>query len=265
MEPLKNHSAPAKNPQAAWVVIPTYNEAGNLPAMAAAIMALPVPGLQLLFVDDDSPDGTGKLAEEQVRRFPERIAVLHRRGQRGLGQAYVAGFRAVLERGATAVVQMDCDFSHQPADVPRLLAGLAEADLVIGSRYVPGGSVDSRWGVNRKLLSAWANFYARAILGLRGVRDVTAGFRAWRRQTLQGLGLERVLSQGYVFQVEMTYVAWRLGYTITELPIFFPDRQVGESKMTIPVKFEAAVRVWDVRRRHRRLTPADRESEDREV
>lgn len=263
MEPLKNHFAPPKTLQAVWVVIPTYNEAGNLPAMAAAIMALQVPGLRLLFVDDDSPDGTGELAEEQARRFPERIAVLHRQGQRGLGRAYVAGFRAVLERGATAVVQMDCDFSHQPADVPRLLAGLVDTDLVIGSRYVPGGSVDSHWGVNRKLLSAWANFYARTILGLHGVRDVTAGFRAWRRQALQELGLERILSQGYVFQIEMTYVAWRLGYTITELPIFFPDRQVGESKMTIPVKFEAAVRVWDVRHRHRRLTPADRE-EDRE-
>ncbi len=257
--PLKNPSAPPKTTQAVWVVIPTYNEAGNLPAMAAAIMALQSPGLHLLFVDDDSPDGTGELAEEQAQRFPERIAVLHRRGQRGLGRAYVAGFRTALERGATAVVQMDCDFSHQPADVPRLLAGLADADLVIGSRYVPGGSVDSHWGVNRKLLSAWANFYARAILGLRGVCDVTAGFRAWRRQTLQGLGLERILSQGYVFQIEMTYVAWRLGYTLTELPIFFPDRQVGESKMTIPVKLEAAVRVWDVRLRHRRLTPADRE------
>lgn len=242
-----------------WVVIPTYNEADNIRAMGEALMALPVPDLHLLFVDDDSPDGTGALGDALAAAYPDRVHILHRVNRpRGLGRAYVAGFRYALEAGATAIVQMDCDFSHQPQDVPRLLAALAEADLVIGSRYVPGGAVDPEWGFNRRLLSWWANVYARTILGIRGVRDVTGGFRAWRRATLEGMALERIRSQGYVFQVEMTYVAWRLGYRIVELPIFFPDRRKGASKMSIPVKVEAALRVWEVRWRHRALHPSSR-------
>ncbi len=241
-----------------WVVIPTYNEADNIRPMGEALMALPLP-LHLLFVDDDSPDGTGALGDALAEAFPGRIHILHRVGEpRGLGRAYIAGFRYALEGGAGAIVQMDCDFSHQPSDVPRLLAALEEADLVIGSRYVPGGAVDPTWGMNRKLLSWWANLYARTILGIRDVRDVTGGFRAWRRETLLGMDLGRILSQGYVFQVEMTYVAWKLGYRITELPIFFPDRRQGESKMSIPVKVEAALRVWEVRWRHRGLRPTMR-------
>lgn len=240
-----------------WIVIPTYNEAENIGPMAEALMALPLEGLSLLYVDDASPDGTGELAEALTRRFSDRVHILHRLGERGLGRAYVDGFRYALERGAQSVVQMDCDFSHQPQDIPRLLEALDAADLVIGSRYVPGGATDPRWGMGRKLLSGWANFYARAILGL-GIRDATAGFRAWRRETLLGIGLERIMSQGYVFQVEMTYVTSRLGYTIREIPIFFPDRRIGQSKMTVPVKIEAALRVWQVRWRHRRLRPMDR-------
>lgn len=241
-----------------WVVVPTYNEASNIEALAAALLALDVPGLRVLFVDDASPDGTGQLAAGLAAQHPDRIAVLHRQGARGLGRAYVAGFRDVLDRGASAVVQMDCDFSHQPQDVPRLLAALADADLVIGSRYVSGGGVDPTWGLNRKALSSWGNFYARTILGQRSVNDATAGFRAWRRETLEGIGLERILSQGYVFQVEMTYVAWKLGYRLVEIPIFFPDRRAGVSKMTIPVKIEAALRVWEVRWRHRGLSREQR-------
>jgi dolichol-phosphate mannosyltransferase len=243
-----------------WVVIPTYNEAGNVRRMSAALMELDVPHLHLLFVDDASPDGTGQILDDLTEQYRPRLSVIHRTGPKGLGRAYVTGFQQVLEEGATSVVQMDCDFSHQPRDVPRLLESLRKADLVIGSRYVKGGSVDPDWSLNRKALSSWANFYSRTILGLREVADTTAGFRAWKRQTLEGLGLERIQSQGYVFQVEMTYAASRLGYRIEEIPIFFPDRQVGESKMTIPVKLEAALRVWEVRWRHRGLTPQDRHS-----
>lgn len=243
---------------APWVVVPTYNEAANIEALAAALMALEVPQLRVLFVDDASPDGTGALADALAQQYPGQIAVLHRQGPRGLGRAYIAGFQEVLQRGASVVIQMDCDFSHQPQDVPRLLAALEEADLVIGSRYVSGGGVDPSWGFNRKALSSWGNFYARTILGLRTINDATAGFRAWRRATLIGIGLERILSQGYVFQVEMTYVAWKLGYRLVEIPIFFPDRRAGVSKMTIPVKIEAALRVWEVRWRHRGLNREQR-------
>jgi dolichol-phosphate mannosyltransferase len=239
-------------------VIPTYNEVGNVEPMAAALLSLDLPLLRLLFVDDSSPDGTGDLLDELAGRFPDRLSVLHRTGLRGLGRAYVAGFRQVLSQGATAVVQMDCDFSHRPQDVPRLLDALAPVDLIIGSRYVEGGGVDPTWGPDRRMLSAWANFYSRTILSLHEIRDATAGFRAWRRKTLLGLGLDRIRSQGYVFQVEMTYVVWRLGYEIEEIPIFFPDRLVGESKMTLPVKLEAAARVWEVWWRHRHLGPEDR-------
>ncbi|HDQ35068.1 MAG TPA: polyprenol monophosphomannose synthase [Chloroflexi bacterium] len=247
--------APVESPL--WVVIPTYNEVDNVAPMAEALLALPLPQLALLFVDDASPDGTGAQLDVLVARHVGRVAVLHRQGLRGLGRAYVDGFRYVLAQGAQAVVQMDCDFSHQPQDVPRLFAALDEADLVIGSRYVSGGATDPDWGVGRQLLSSWANFYARFILGFR-IQDATAGFRAWRSATLQGIGLERILSQGYVFQVEMTYVAHKLGYKIEEIPIFFPDRRIGQSKMTIPVKIEAALRVWEVRWRHRRLNPQAR-------
>ncbi len=250
--------------QQPWVVIPTYNEAGNVKPMTAALLQLDMPELRLFFVDDDSPDGTGTLLDELHQEYPTQVFALHRKGARGLGRAYIAGFRQVLAQGATMIIQMDCDFSHQPQDVPRLCATLNEADLAIGSRYIKGGSVDPTWGADRKALSSWANFYARTILGMRGraiVYDATAGFRAWRRATLEGIGLERILSQGYVFQVEMTYVAWRLGYHIQEIPIFFPDRQVGESKMTFPVKVEAALRVWEVRWRHRHLSAAQRMTE----
>jgi dolichol-phosphate mannosyltransferase len=244
-----------------WIVIPTYNEAGNVEPMAQALKALNFPNLHLLFVDDDSPDGTGALIDTLVKRYSGEVFALHRKGERGLGRAYVAGFGYALDQGATAVVQMDCDFSHQPKDVPHLLNALAEADLVIGSRYVEGGGVDPSWSLNRKALSSWANFYARTILSMHSVKDATAGFRAWRSETLKGIGLHRILSQGYVFQVEMTFVTWRLAYKIREIPIFFPDRHVGESKMTVPVKIEAALRVWEVRWRHRKLTRRDRLAE----
>ncbi len=234
------------------VVIPTYNEAENLRPLAEALWGLGIAGLDILVVDDDSPDGT-----ELAQSHPDRFRVLHRSGPRGLGRAYLDGFRLALQHGADTIVQMDCDFSHAPADVPRLLAHIPEYDLVIGSRYVEGGQADEHWGLGRVLLSWWANLYARTILG-SSVRDITAGFKAWRREALLGIDLNSIFSQGYIFQVEMVYVAQRLGYRILEVPIYFQDRRIGRSKMTMPVKIEAAWRVWQVRWRHRHLRPSHR-------
>ena len=236
------------------VVIPTYNEAENVAPMVKALWGLGMPHLDVLIVDDESPDGTGDVAERLAAENPERLFVLRRKGPRGLGRAYVDGFRWALEHGADVIVQMDCDFSHDPNDVPRLVEHVPEYDVVVGSRYTPGGQTEERWGLQRKLLSWWANFYARAILGCR-VRDITAGFKAWRREALEGIDLGSILSQGYIFQVEMAYVSERLGYRILEVPIYFRDRRVGRSKMTLSVQIEAALRVWEVRWRHRHLRP----------
>jgi dolichol-phosphate mannosyltransferase len=234
------------------VVVPTYNEADNLASMVESLWGLGLPELGVLVVDDESPDGTGLIADRLAADGPGRLHVLHRKGPRGLGRAYIDGFRWALAHGAEAVVQMDCDFSHAPSDVPRLLARLPEVDVVVGSRYVRGGQTDEGWGLGRVLLSWWANLYARAILG-SAVRDITAGFKAWRRAALEGIDLGTVHSQGYVFQVEMAYVCQRLGYRVLEVPIYFEDRRIGKSKMTVKVKLEAALRVWEVRWRHRHL------------
>ena len=241
------------------VVLPTYNEAANLPALADALWALPLPTLGILVVDDASPDGTGRLADELAAAHPGRMRVIHRPGKLGLGTAYIQGFRRALECGAEVVVQMDADFSHSPNYLPDFITQLEDYDVVVGSRYVPHGKLDERWETGRVLLSAWANWYARRLLGIR-VKDATAGFKAWRRNTLLGIGLERITSNGYVFQVEMAYVTERLGYRVVERPIYFEDRRIGQSKMTMPVKLEAAWRVWEVGLRHRHLTPADRKA-----
>lgn len=241
------------------VVVPTYNEAENVRPMSEALLSLPIPQLSVLFVDDESPDGTGEVADRLVAEHPGVIGVLHRRGPRGLGRAYVDGFRRVLAEGADLVVQMDCDFSHSPSYVPQLVERSVDCDVVVGSRYVLGGGTDERWGWGRQLLSWWANsVYTRLLLGCQ-VKDTTAGFKCWRAATLCGIDLSRINSQGYVFQVEMAYVSERLGYRVIELPIYFEDRRVGQSKMAIPVKLEAALRVWELRARHRHLTPADRQ------
>lgn len=235
------------------VVLPTYNEADNLPALTAALLALPLASLQIIVVDDASPDGTGEAANRLAMHHPGRVHVLHRTEQRGLGRAYVAGFRLALQLGAQYIVQMDADFSHSPADVPRLLQAAESADLVIGSRYVEGGALDMHWNWWRRFLSWWANrVWAQLFLGTT-VQDATAGFRCWRRATLEGIGLERVRSNGYVFQVEMSYMAERLGYRIVEVPIFFEERRVGRSKMTLGVKIEATWRTAALRWRHRNL------------
>ncbi len=239
------------------IVIPTYNEADNLPSLASAIWGLPLADTRLLIVDDGSPDGTGEVAEDLARRYPGRLEVIHRPAKLGLGSAYITGFRAALGSGAQAIGQMDADFSHAPAYLPGFLDMLELADAVVGSRYIPGGGVDRRWGLGRKLLSAFGNLYARTILGMR-IRDATGGFRLWRRETLLGMPLDRIRSNGYVFQVEMAYVAQRLGYELAETPIYFEDRRIGQSKMSLQIQLEAALRVWQVRGMHRHLTPADR-------
>lgn len=246
--------------QSVLVVLPTYNEKENLPLMVEALFALNIPSFQMLVVDDNSPDGTGELAEELQTQYDEQIHVLHREEKAGLGPAYIAGFKKALELGADIIIQMDADFSHQPKYLPQLLEKIQDTDLVIGSRFAPGGSVDEKWSFYRKLLSWWANrVYTPAILSLP-VNDATGGFKAWRRETLLGMGIDRIQSNGYVFQVEMSFVAHKLGYKIAEIPIHFPDRQIGTSKMDSSVALEAAIRVWDLLLRYRNLKPSMRVS-----
>lgn len=249
------------------VVLPTYNEAPNLENMVQALLALPVPDLSILVVDDNSPDGTGQIADELAANMPDKVAVLHRPGKQGLGTAYIQGFRKALDMGAGYVLQMDCDFSHSPEYVPQMVELLDNCDceIVVGSRYTRGGSLDETWGIFRKLLSWWANsIYVRAILRA-GISDATGGFRLWRREVLEGIDLSRIRSNGYVFQVETIYVAKKLGYEVDEIPIYFADRKHGHSKMSLKVQIEAAMRVWQVWWRHRHLTPAMRRTQSEET
>jgi dolichol-phosphate mannosyltransferase len=228
----------------AWVVLPTYNEAQNLPGISEAILAI-LPGAHLLVVDDRSPDGTGELADRLATDEP-RLAVLHRAGKEGLGKAYIDGFGEALARGAGRVVQMDADWSHAPDDLPALLAGIdAGADLVIGSRYVRGGGVRD-WGLLRRVVSRGGSLFARVVLGLTP-RDLTGGFKAWRRATLESIDWSRVHAGGYVFQIETTYLASRAGARVREVPIIFKDRQVGSSKMSKAIIGEALVVVLRLR------------------
>lgn len=241
------------------IVLPTYNESQNIESMIAALLALEIGQINILVVDDNSPDGTGQIADKLAESFPEQVEVLHRIGERGLGSAYIAGFNHVLDTETDAVVQMDSDFSHSPRYLPEMLAKLGEHDVVVGSRYVAGGRLDEHWGLGRRLLSIFANrIYTRLILGLH-VRDVTAGFKIWRRSTLLGIGLKRIRSNGYVFQVEMAYLTEKLGYRVKEMPIYFEDRRIGRSKMSQRIKLEAVWRTLQVAQRHRRLTQADRQ------
>ncbi|GAP05344.1 glycosyltransferase [Anaerolinea thermolimosa] len=226
-------------------VIPTYNEAENLPRLVSALFDLPLPELSLLVVDDNSPDGTGRIADELAVQTSGRVDVLHRSGKLGLGSAYIQGFQRAMQQGADAIGQMDADFSHPVEKVPALIDALQTCDYAIGSRYVPGGSLDERWPFWRKALSGWGNFYARTILGLP-IRDVTGGFKLWKASTLRAMPLERIKSNGYVFQVEMNYVASRLGFHACEIPIYFADRRWGQSKMNFRIQVEAAIRTWQL-------------------
>ncbi len=235
------------------VVVPTYNEAENLPVLTAQVMALPLPELHLVVVDDNSPDGTGEVADKLASEHPGRITVLHRTAKDGLGRAYVAGMTRALEDGAEFVAQMDADLSHPPLYLPQMLGTLLStgAGVVIGSRYVPGGSLSQEWGLRRRLLSGWANAYVKAVLALP-LRDITAGFKVWRREALEALDLASVHSSGYSFQVEMHFRAYRRGQKIVEIPIHFEDRTRGSSKMDLAVQLESALRPFQLLHHERR-------------
>jgi len=227
----------------AWLILPTYNEAENIEAIVhAALEQLALTGREhtILIVDDGSPDGTGRLADGLAERHPE-VRVLHRTQKQGLGRAYLAGFEVALADGAQLVLEMDSDFSHDPADLPRLIAAADSADLVLGSRYVPGGGVED-WGALRRLISRGGSWYARTLLGVP-VRDLTGGFKVFNRRVLEGIDLADVHADGYGFQIELTYRAVQAGFGVTEVPIRFRERREGQSKMTARIALEA---VWKV-------------------
>ena len=228
----------------ACVVLPTYDERENLAQIVPAILAAS-PDLDVLVVDDNSPDGTGALADELAAREP-RLQVLHRARKEGLGRAYLAGFARALAAGYGRIVEMDADFSHDPAQLPALLEASKSADLVLGSRYVRGGGT-SNWGFGRRLLSKGGSLYARLILGIP-VRDLTGGFKCFRRQVLEAIDLPSVSSSGYAFQIELTYRALKRGFIVREVPILFADRRVGRSKMSRRIVAEALWMVWKIRR-----------------
>ncbi len=243
-------------PESVWVVLPTYDEAENLEALVAAVrgqLAAEPGSHQILVVDDNSPDGTGDVADKLAAASPD-VRVLHRERKEGLGPAYIAGFREALAGGADLIVTMDADFSHDPTYVPALLHAAADTDLVLGSRYVEGGGV-TEWGPMRRAISRGGSAYARIMLGI-GVRDLTGGFKVFQRDVLEAIDLDKVESKGYAFQVEMTYRAIRAGFDVKEVPIVFRERQIGASKMSRAIVAEAIWRVptlrWRVPSRRRR-------------
>lgn len=227
------------------IVIPTYNEAENLPILVQAFFSLPIKKLKLLIVDDNSPDGTGAIADQLQKKHTGLMQVLHRPGKMGLGTAYVTGFQMAIKDGADVVGQMDADFSHPPEKLVELAAALNECDVAVGSRYIAGGSVDKNWPIWRKMLSAFANWYARSILGMR-LNDVTGGFRLYHKRVIQTLPFPRIRSSGYVFQVETAYLITLLGFKFKEVPIYFTERRLGKSKMSFRIQVEAALRVWQL-------------------
>jgi dolichol-phosphate mannosyltransferase len=221
----------------ATVCLPTYNERENIEPMLRALTANRV---DVLVIDDNSPDGTGEIADRLAREL-DGVSVLHRERKEGLGPAYLAGFRRALADGAELVLEMDCDFSHSPDDVPRLISATNDADLVIGSRYIPGGSIGN-WGTVRRFVSAGGSLYARVLLGV-SVRDLTGGFKCYRRKVLETIDLDAIESKGYAFQIETTYRTLRAGFRVEEIPIHFVDREEGGSKMSRSIVAEA---VWKV-------------------
>jgi dolichol-phosphate mannosyltransferase len=242
----------------ALVIIPTYNEAENIKKIVGRVRSA-VPEAHVLVADDNSPDGTGKLADE-LAADDENVQVLHRKGKEGLGAAYLAGFRWGLEHGYGVLIEMDADGSHQPEELPRLLTALKGADLVLGSRWVPGGRVVN-WPKSREFISRGGSLYSRVLLDVP-IRDVTGGYRAFRRETLEGLGLGEVASQGYCFQVDLARRAVRAGYHVVEVPITFVERELGDSKMSRDILVEALWRVttWGVGERVGRITARRKQS-----
>ncbi|MGE0616380.1 MAG: polyprenol monophosphomannose synthase [Bacteriovoracia bacterium] len=226
------------------VIVPTYNEIENLQSLTSAVLEATPKDTEILVVDDNSPDGTGKLADTLAAQNP-RLHVLHREEKKGLGQAYIAGFRWGLAQGFDCLIEMDADFSHNPRYLTTMLDLLKEYDVVIGSRYVSGGGT-MNWGLGRKIISRGGSIYARTILGAP-INDFTGGFNGWRRQVLEKMNLSTLRSDGYSFQIELKYRAFKLGYKIREFPIVFEDRKVGHSKMSKKIVLEALKRVWEFR------------------
>jgi dolichol-phosphate mannosyltransferase len=240
--------SPDASPRAVTVVIPTYNERDNLGSLVCELLSLH-ERIRLLIVDDNSPDGTGRLADELSSTHPGRLEVLHRTAKEGLGRAYVAGFRRALDLGAPYIAQMDADHSHRPADLLAMVdvADRTGADLILGSRYIPGGDTQG-WPWHRRLISRAGGIYAGLILGVP-IRDLTGGFKVWRRETLQDIELENIHADGYSFQIETTYRALRRKHTFEQVPITFHDRVAGRSKLSRRVVIEAAILVWQLRLR----------------
>jgi len=231
------------------VIIPTYNEAENLPRLVEELFLLDVDKLEVLIIDDNSPDGTGQVADRLAERYPGRVEVLHREAKLGLGRAYVDGFARALEKGVEVIVHMDADFSHPPQIIPKLLEKIGDYDVVVGSRYVPGGRIDPGLAAWRRFLSKAGNRYVRLITGLR-VRDATSGFRCFRREVIEGIELWKIRSTNYIFLVEMAYVCQRKGYRIAEVPISFAARTRGQSKISWRIIWEALWRPWQMRLCH---------------
>ena len=234
------------------IVIPTYNEAENIPVLVDALFSQGIPGLQILIVDDNSPDGCGRVADDLHEQYGNSLQVLHRQGKEGLGKAYIQGLDWALADGADVIGMMDADLSHPPEKLPAMLAALDEADVVIGSRYVKGGGLDEDWSFWRKALSAFGNFYARTILGLP-IKDTTGAYRLWRRSALEATPFKESRSNGYVFIIELAYLAHLKGLNFKEVPIHFAERVHGVSKMSLRIQIEAALRVWKLRGLHRKL------------
>src|SRR5205807_867447 len=225
----------------ATVLVPTYNESANVEPMLRALAGVLREGDRVLVIDDDSPDGTGEVADRLAQELAF-VDVLHRERKEGLGPAYIAGFRRALADGAELILEMDCDFSHDPADVPRLIAACdAGADVALGSRYVPGGGTEN-WGRIRRLVSTGGSWYARKLLGV-GIRDLTGGFKCYRRRVLERIDLDAIRARGYAFQIETTYRAIRAGFDVVEVPIVFADRTAGQSKMSRTIVLEAITQV----------------------
>lgn len=231
--------------QKIFILVPTYNERESITKLVEAIIALKIPNLDIVIIDDNSPDGTGDIADQLAHRLHPAIHVIHRNGKTGLGPAYSDGFRYALAQGADLIFEMDADLSHDPAHLSAFLSQAQQYDLVIGSRYVPGGGIVN-WGFPRRLISWCGNLYARAVLGVP-IRDLTSGFKCFRREVLRRIGIEKLSSIGYVFQIETTYKAYKAGFRITEIPIIFTEREHGASKFNFAIFIGAFYKVLMLR------------------